>query len=89
MDSSPFCFFGGSGTIYIQIPFTAANRSDNRIPGAISGGVSFTGQAYIFSYENEANVYFRSFATDGSSTAIETSGLVTNVGTQCCITIAV
>ena len=64
-------YSGGSGNLYVSLPFVSANRSDNRAPGSIRATMTFTGQLAPYNYENTAECYFGTF-TSGSATAFLT-----------------
>ena len=64
-------YSGGSGNLYVSLPFVSANRADNRAPGSIRATMTFTGQLAPYNYENTAECYFGTF-TSGSATAFLT-----------------
>ena len=82
----------GSGDLRVTIPFTSSNRSDNRIPGTVSGGVSYTAGSvlHISNSENSAYITFRQFNSTPSASVLSVSSLNgSSESVQMCITITV
>ena len=82
----------GSGDLRVTIPFTSSNRVDNRIPGTVGGGVSYTAGSVltISNAENTAYITFRQFNSTPSSSVLSVSSLNgSSESVQMCITITV
>jgi len=82
----------GSGDLRVTIPFTSSNRSDNRIPGTVSGGVSYTAGSvlHISNSENSAYITFRQFNSTPAASTLSVSSLNgTGESVQMCIIITV
>jgi hypothetical protein len=81
----------GSGNLGVSLPFTSLNRSDNRIPGSITGGLTRTAGSILYprNYENNASIDFRQFDSSGTISTLSVSALVVGGEVQVCITYAV
>jgi hypothetical protein len=85
-------YTGGSGNLYVNLPFVSANRSDNRIPGSIRSTIAFTGNVMIvpYNYENTNEVYFSAMTAAGGITAFLSVSAVSPGGAaQICLTYTV
>ena len=81
----------GSGNLGVTLPFTSLNRSDNRLPGSISGGLSYTSGASIYplQYENQSYILFRQYDSTGGSSYLSVSSLTIGNSVQMTMTYAV
>jgi hypothetical protein len=82
----------GSGDLGVNLPFTSANRSDNRIPGSITGGLSYTAGSVLIpmNYENNASLIFAQFNSTASRSVLSVSSLNgSSESVQICLTYAV
>ena len=84
-------YSGGSGNVYINLPFASANRANNRIPGSIksNGGVTYSGQLLIYNYENTTECWFSAFASGSDTLFLSVSAIGNTGGVQCCLTYTV
>jgi hypothetical protein len=85
-------YTGGSGNLYVNLPFVSANRADNRIPGSIRSTIDFTGNVMIFpyNYENTNEVYFGAMtAAGGITTFLSVSAVSPGGAAQICLTYTV